>query len=98
MPDQTSGRSYQVSGYIRMFASLKSDHIVIYISFLSHLLIAGCDIGVQLSVRPFVRQSVSPSVNNLRRVIKCLSYVPMIARIMKPCIVIVLDILYKHAP
>ena len=24
--------------------------------------------------------------------------VPMLARIMKPCIVIVLDILYKHAP
>ena len=24
--------------------------------------------------------------------------VPMIARIMKPCIVIVLDMLYKHAP
>ena len=26
--------------------------------FLSHLLIAGCDIGVQISVRPFVRLSV----------------------------------------
>ena len=31
--------------------------------FLSHLLIAGCDIGVQISVRPFVRPSVRPSVN-----------------------------------
>ena len=35
--------------------------------FLSHLLIAGCDIGVQISVRPFVRSSVRsfvrPSVN-----------------------------------
>ena len=28
--------------------------------FLSHLLIARCDIGVQLSVRPFVRPSVRP--------------------------------------
>ena len=26
--------------------------------FLSHLLIAGCDIGVQISVRPYVRSSV----------------------------------------
>ena len=26
MPDQTSGRSHQVSGYIRMFASHMSDH------------------------------------------------------------------------
>ena len=29
--------------------------------FLSHLLIAGCDIGVQISVHPFVRPSVHPS-------------------------------------
>ena len=28
MPDQTSGRLNQVSGYIWMFASYKSDHIV----------------------------------------------------------------------
>ena len=28
MPDQTSGRSDQVSGYIRMYALYKSDHIV----------------------------------------------------------------------
>ena len=27
-------------------------------AFLSHLLIAGCDIGVQISVRPYVRSSV----------------------------------------
>ena len=32
-------------------------------TFLSHLLIAGCDIGVQISVRPFVRSFVRPSVN-----------------------------------
>ena len=30
--------------------------------FLSHLLVAGCDIGVRFSVRPSVRQSVRPSV------------------------------------
>ena len=30
---------------------------------LSHLLVAGCDIGVRFSVRPSVRQSVRPSVN-----------------------------------
>ena len=32
-------------------------------TFLSHLLIAGCDIGVQISVRPYVRSFVRPSVN-----------------------------------
>ena len=31
--------------------------------FLSHLLVAGCDIGVRFSVRPSVRPSVSPSVS-----------------------------------
>ena len=30
-------------------------------SFLSHLLIAGCDIGVQISVRPYVRSFVRSS-------------------------------------
>ena len=30
--------------------------------FLSHLLIAGCDIGVQISVRPYVRSFVRPFV------------------------------------
>ena len=30
MPDQTSRRSNQVSGYIRMFASYKSDHILVF--------------------------------------------------------------------
>ena len=42
-----------------------------------------------LSVRHSVRLSTSVTIN---------SSVPMIARIMKPCVVIVLDILYKHAP
>ena len=46
-----------------------------------------CDIGVQLSIRP--------SVNFLSTINFS---VPMIPRIMKPCIVILLDILYKHAP
>ena len=31
--------------------------------FLSHLLVAGCDIGVRFSVRPPVHPSVRPSVN-----------------------------------
>ena len=37
MPDQTSGRSHQVSGYIRMFASYMSAHfcIVYFIAFCS---------------------------------------------------------------
>ena len=29
---------------------------------LLHLLIAGCDIGVEISVRPFVHSSIRPSV------------------------------------
>ena len=33
-------------------------------SFLSHLLIAGCDIGVQISVRPYVRSFVRPFVRS----------------------------------
>ena len=32
--------------------------------FLSHLLIAGCDIGVQISVRPYVRAFVRLSVRS----------------------------------
>ena len=32
-------------------------------SLLSHLLVAGCDIGVRFSIRPSVCQSVSPSIN-----------------------------------
>ena len=32
MPDQTSGRSHWVSGYIRMFASYISDHCgIVYV-------------------------------------------------------------------
>ena len=62
-------------------------------AFLSHLLIAGCDIGVQISVRPYVRSSVR---QHLRRSLVFLTSV--IAGSLKPCIVIVLDIPFKHAP
>ena len=68
---------------------------------LSHLLIAGCDIGVQISVRPFVRPSVRsfvrPSVRqHLRR--SLVFSTSEIAASLKPCIVIVPDIPFKHAP
>ena len=77
--------------------------------FLSHLLIAGCDIGVQISVRPFVRSSVRsvvrPSVRPSTFTSKFDIYVKVfvfsalvIAVTVKPCIVIVLDIPFKHAP
>ena len=59
--------------------------------FLSHLLIARCDIGVQLSVRSFVR----PSVHNLSQGAYS---VAVIAGSMKPCIVITLDTHFKKAP
>ena len=61
--------------------------------FLSHLLIAGCDIGVQISVRPLVRPSVR---QHLRR--SLVFSTSVIAARVKPCIVIVLDIPFKHAP
>ena len=63
--------------------------------FLSHLLIARCDIGVQLSVRSFVRSSVCPSVHNL---CQGAYSVAVIAGSMKPCIVITLDTHFKKAP
>ena len=61
--------------------------------FLSHLLIAGCDIGVQISVRPFVRPFVR---QHLRR--SLVFSTSEIAASLKPCIVIVPDIPFKHAP
>ena len=68
-----------------------------FILFLSHLLIAGCDIGVQISVRPSVRPFVRPSVRqHLRRSLVFSTSVR--ARSVKPYIVIVLDIPFKHAP
>ena len=47
--------------------------------FLSHLFIAGCDIGVQISVRPSVRSSVCPSTFT--------SKFGFLAESLKPCIV-----------
>ena len=70
-------------------------------SFLSHLLIAGCDIGVQISVRPYVRSSVRSSVRSFVRQHLRRSLVfstSEIAASLKPCIVIVPDIPLKHAP
>ena len=64
-------------------------------TFLSHLLIAGCDIGVQISVRPFVRPSVRPSTFTSKFDIYIKVFVfsaLVIAVTVKPCIVIVLDI------
>ena len=71
--------------------------------FLSHLLIARCDIGVQLSVRSsvrsfarsFVSSFVRPSVHNL---CQGAYSVAVIAGSMKPCIVITLDTHFKKAP
>ena len=62
--------------------------------FLSHLLIARCDIGVQLSVHPSVCSFV-PSVHNL---CQGAYSVAVIAGSMKPCIVITLDTHFKKAP
>ena len=69
--------------------------------FLSHLLIAGCDIGVQISVRPYVRSFVRAFVRpfvrqHLRR--SSVFSTSVIAASLKPCILIVLDIPFKHAP
>ena len=51
-----------------------------------------CDIGVQLSVH----QSVCPSISTINT--KVSFSVPLIARTMKPYMVIALDILYKYTP
>ena len=66
-------------------------------AFLSHLLIAGCDIGVQISVRSSVRSCVRPSVRQHLRQSLVFS-TSVIAASLKPCIVIVPDIPFKHAP
>ena len=68
-------------------------------SFLSHLLIARCDIGVQLSVRSFVRSFVRPSVRpSVHNLCQGAYSVAVIAGSMKPCIVITLDTLFKQEP
>ena len=70
-------------------------HTKFQTGFLSHLLIARCDIGVQLSVRSFVRSFVRLSVHNL---CQGAYSVTVIAGSMKPCIVITLDTHFKKAP
>ena len=68
-----------------------------HLDLLSHLLMAGCDIGVQISVRPFVRPCVRSFVRqHLRR--SLVFTTSEIAASLKPCIVIVPDISFKHAP
>ena len=64
MPDQTSGHSYQVSGYIRVFTSYTSDHIVASMLFFSspEPKAHGELIVYQSSRRPSVHPSVRPSV------------------------------------
>ena len=69
------------------------------VTFLSHLLIARCDIGVQLSVRPFVRSFVRPSVrSSVHNLCQGAYSAAVIAGSMKPCIVITLDTHLKKAP
>ena len=58
--------------------------------FLSHLLIAGCDMGVQISIRPFGHLSTFMSKFGFLYISESQEY--------EPCIVIVLDIPFKHAP
>ena len=50
------------SNLIVCLENMRSKVKVLQLCFLSHLLIAGCDIGVQISVRPYVRPSVRSSV------------------------------------
>ena len=59
--------------------------------FLSPLLIAGCDIGVKISVRPYIHPYI-----HLRQ--SLVSPTSVIAVSVKPCIVIALDIAFKQAP
>ena len=80
---------------------VKGLHQLLDMPSLSHLLLAGCDIGVQISVRPFVRafgrSFVRPSVlQYLRR--SLVFSTSEIAASLKPCIVIVPEIPFKHAP
>ena len=59
--------------------------------FLSHLLIAGCDTGVQISIRSFVCPSTFTSKFSFLDIRE-------LAESLKPCIVIFPDIPFKHAP
>ena len=65
---------------------------------LSHLLnIAGCDIGAQISVRLSVHPSTFTSKFDIYVKVFVFSAL-VIAVTVKPCVVIVLDIPFKHAP
>ena len=66
-------------------------------SFLLPLPIAGCDIGVQLSVWLFVRPSVLSFVGLSTIHVHVLFSAAMIAGSMEPCIVIILDTLYSSS-
>ena len=66
---------------------------IIFYFYRTCLYLAGCDIGVQISVRSFVRPSVR---QHLRR--SLIFSTSEIAASLKPCIVIVPDIPFKHAP
>ena len=68
------------------------------VCFLSHLLIAGCDIGVQISVRPFVCSCVRSFVRPSTFTSKFGFSTSEVAVSLKACIVIVPDIPFKHAP
>ena len=68
---------------------------------LSHLFIAGCDIGIQISICPSVHPSIrlSKFMSKVDICVKVFVFSAlMIAVTVKPCIVIVLDIPFKHAP
>ena len=68
-------------------------------SFLSFIVAPACSRVRHRSLhfRPFVCPSVHPSVNNkVESSIKVHFSVVVIAASVKPCIVIVLDILFKH--
>ena len=78
---------------VDVIANNGANNLIKESQFLSHLLIAGCDIGVQISVRPSVRLSVR---QHLRR--SLVFSTSEIAASLKPCIIIVPDIPFKHTP
>ena len=60
--------------------------------FLSHLLVKGCDTGVRISIRSSVRLSKFTSSLAFKRI-----SLSVVAASVKHCIIIVLDIHFKHA-
>ena len=97
----TNGEYCTELGYQRPITSsrpLISDHGAMLTSirgklFLSHLLVAGYDRGVRISVRSFARLSTIYVEYSIK--VDC--SVTVTAASVKPCIVIVLDIPLKHA-